>query len=158
MVRKRLRNSDRGRNGAALVETAVCLPVFFMFLFAVFEFGYAHMVINTLNNACRKAARYGVAEQITTADVIARVEELLNASIDATHATVYVKDASVFDSANVDPGSISYSGLPAIELSQAEPRQLFVVRVEVPYEDVAILPPFWVTNVTLKGQSVMRHE
>lgn len=158
MYCKRWKVSGRDRKGAALVETAVCLPVFFMFLFGLFEFGYAHMVINTLNNACRKAARFGVAEQVTTAQVVARVNELLNASIDASHATVYVKDASVFDGSSVNAGSINYSGLPAIELSSAEPRQLFVVRVEVPYDDVAILPPFWITNATLKGQSVMRHE
>jgi Flp pilus assembly protein TadG len=158
MNHKRWKVSKRDRKGAALVETAVCLPVFFMFLFGLFEFGYAWMVVNSLNNACRKAARYGVSEQITTAQVVAKVNDLLNKSIDATRATVFVKDASVFDNSNVNPNTINYSNLSSIELSNAEPRQLFLVRVEVPYEDVAILPPFWVTNATLKGQSVMRHE
>lgn len=158
MFRTRLKTTQKNRTGAALVETAVCLPVFFMFMFGIFEFGYAYMVINALNSACRKAARYGIEEQITTADVITRVTELVGKSIDSSKITVYVKDASTFDNASVNPTAVNYSSLPSIELSQAEPRQLFVVRVEVPYEDVAILPPFWITGATLKGQSVMRHE
>jgi len=146
------------RRGATLVETAVTLPVFFLFVFGLLEFGHAFMVINSINAAATKAARLGISEGITTADVEARLDELLGASIDMTHATVYVKDASVFDSGGVDPTSINYATLPAIEVGDAEPRQLFVVRAEVPYEDVAIMPPFWVTNITLSGQSVMRHE
>ena len=116
------------------------------------------MVINSINAAATKAARLGIAEGITTADVQARLDEILSASIDTTNVVVYVRDASTFDSAGVDPVSINYASLPSIELSDAEPRQLFVVRAEVPYEDVAIMPPFWITNITLSGQSVMRHE
>lgn len=150
--------AHRSRRGAALVETAVTLPVFFLFVWGLIEFGHAFMVINSINAAATKAARLGIAEGVTTAQVEARLDELLSASVDTTNATVYVKDASMFDAPGVDPTGINYSTLPSIELDQAEPRQLFVVRAEVPYNDVAIMPPFWITDVTLTGQSVMRHE
>jgi hypothetical protein len=48
--------------------------------------------------------------------------------------------------------------LPNIELSTAPARRLFVVRITVPYNSVAILAPKWVKNMTLSGQAVMRHE
>jgi hypothetical protein len=160
LAMSRTRGTQAGkRRGAALVETAVTLPVFFLFCFALLEFGHAYMVVNSINAAATKAARLGIAEGVTTAQVQAKLEELLGASLDTTHATFYIKDASIFDSeGGVDPSSIDYATLPNLELDDAEPRQLFVVRAEVPYEDVALLPPFWITDVTLRGQSVMRHE
>ena len=145
-------------DGSTLVETAVVLPVFFLFLFTLFEVAHAYMVVNVLNAAATKAAREGVAEGVTTADVSARVLSVLSAAFDTSAATVYVKDAGVFDTAGVDPTTIDYANLPSIELSDADPRQLFVVRVEIPYDSIAILTPKWVTGVTLTGQSVMRHE
>jgi Flp pilus assembly protein TadG len=48
------------RRGAALVETALVLPVLLLFLFAVFEYGRFLLVLQTTNNAARDAARYAV--------------------------------------------------------------------------------------------------
>ncbi|REJ84441.1 MAG: hypothetical protein DWQ29_11980, partial [Planctomycetota bacterium] len=81
----------------------------------------------------------------------------LSSAVDTTSATYLVKDASIFDSGSV-PESLDYEGLPDIELLNAERRQLYVVRIEIPYNDVAIMPPFWAKDLTLVGQSVMRHE
>ena len=155
-----VRNRCRGRHfgGSALVETAVVLPVFSLFLFTLFEVAHAYMVVNILNAAATKAAREGVAEGVTTATVSAKVLSVLSAAFDVSNASVYVKNAGVFDTPGVDPTAIDYATLPDIELSNADPRQLFVVRVEIPYDTIAIFPPKWITGVTLKGQSVMRHE
>jgi Flp pilus assembly protein TadG len=147
-----------GRKGTTIVEVAVVLPVFLLFIWALVEFGHAFMVVNMLNAAAKRAAREGIADDVTTAEVVARVREIVGTAIDTQQLTVHVKDASVFDQANPNVSQINYSTLPAIELDDAEPRQLFVVYVEVPYTAVAIMPPKWVTGVTLKGQSVQRHE
>ncbi|MEZ6045363.1 MAG: TadE/TadG family type IV pilus assembly protein [Planctomycetaceae bacterium] len=146
------------RSGAALVETAFVLPVFLIFLFAMWEFTHAYMVLNTINAAATKAARYGVAQDVTSQQVSDMAATIINNAFNSTAATVMVKDASVFDETSVDPDSISYGDLPDIELSQADPQQLFVVHIEVPYDNIAIMPPFWAKNLTLKGQAVMRHE
>jgi hypothetical protein len=146
------------RAGTTIVEMAIVLPVFFLFIFAIIEFGHAYLVIGTMTAAVKKAARMGAADGVTTQDVIDEVEEILGSSIDLTNATIMVKDASVFDTSGVDPESISYSGLSDIELDDAVATQLYVVRIEVPYDDVALLPPFWAGGMTLHGESVMRHE
>lgn len=137
---------------------AIVLPVFFLFIVAIIEFGHAYLVIGTMTAAVKKASRMGAADGVTTQQVIDEIEEILGAAIDLSNATIMVKDASVFDEANVDVESISYSGLTDIELSDAEDMQLFIVRIEVPYDDVALLPPFWAGGMQLHSESVMRHE
>ena len=115
-------------------------------------------MISTLKAVANKAAQYGVADGVTTADVNSKALEVIAAAIPTDDVTILIKDASVFDTPGVDPDNINYNTLPAIELSDAEPRQLFIVRIEVNYDDVALLPPFFVKNATLSGQSVSRHE
>ena len=141
-----------------MVENALVISVFLVFLFGIIEFGHVYLVINTLNAAAKRAARHGAVEDVTTQEVVARVNEILAQSIDPDQATVLVKDASVFDSPGVDAGSVVYEDLPNIELADASARQLYVVRITVPYSSVSLIPPFWAKDAVLRGQSVMRHE
>jgi len=136
---------------------AVTLPVFLVFAVGLMEFGHAMMVVNSLDNAARRAARYGAVDGITTAQTTTRAQSLMSSSIRVV-PTVLVKDASVFDTAGYNATSINVSSLPNKELSTASDDQMFIVRISVPYNNVALLPPFWVKNITLTGQAVMRHE
>jgi len=146
------------RQGTTVVELAFVLPVFMLFLWGLIEFGHAYMVINSLNAAAKKAAREGSVDGVSTAVVEQKVRDYLESAIDISSLNVMVKSAGVFDDGGVNPQNIDYANLPPIELAEAEPRQLYIVRVELPYEDVSITPPYWIKGVTLKGQSVMRHE
>lgn len=146
------------RDGTTIVELAIILPVFTIFLAGLMEINHAYLVISTLKGAANKAARLGVADGSSTAEVRAKALEVIGAAISTTNVTVYVKDASVFDAPGFDPSGIDYNSLPSIVLADAQPRQLFIVRVEVPYNEVALLPPFFIKNATLSGQSVVRHE
>jgi hypothetical protein len=157
MLNQRWRRRDENRRGATIVETAVVAPVFAVFLAAIMEFGHAFLVVGTLNAAAKQAARHGAVEGISTSDVVAKANGILGAALDTTSATVLVKDASVFDEETL-PETIEYDELPSIELNGADRRQLYVVRIEVDYNDVAIMPPFWAKDIRLVGQSVMRHE
>jgi len=146
------------RTGATLVETAVVMPVFLLFVWALIEFGHAYMVSNLLTAAAKRGAREGVVDDVTTAQVIDRVNQILSTAISLEHVTVMVKDASVFDDPETDVSSVDYASLPDVELDDMDPRKLFVVYIEVPYSQVCIMPPRWVTGVTLKGMSAQRHE
>lgn len=159
-MRNRIANRSTGRNrlGAVLVENALVISAFGVFLGGILEFGHAYLVINTLNSAAKRAARYGTCDQVTTQQVREMATNILSKSIKSNRATILVKDGSVFDSGNVNANSIDYASLPNIELSTADSRDLYIVRITVPYNDVALLPPFWAKNLTLKGQAVMRHE
>ncbi len=146
------------RRGSSAVEVALTMPFFIMFLAALMEFSHVLFVSHMLKAAAKSGARYGAAQGVTSAQVQARVQQIVASAIKVSKATVLVRDASVFDTATVKPGSINYSTLPTVELSTIEQGHLYIVQVTVPYNQVALLPPFWVKNRTVTGQSVLRHE
>ena len=148
----------KGRDGVTIAETAVVLPVFFVILFGFIEFGHVFMTIHALNSAARRAARMGVSETATTAGVTALANQVVGSAIPAAKATIIVKNGDAFEVSGMDASAINYSTLPDIELSTAERRQLFIVRITVPYSDIAILGPRWLGGLTVYGQSVMRKE
>jgi len=150
--------TSQGREGATLAETAVVLPVFFVILFGFIEFGHVFMVIHGLNSAARRAGRLGVSETATTAEVKALATQVIGSAIPAAKATIIVKNGDAFEVPGMDGSSVNYSTLPDIELSTAKRRQLFIVRITVPYSDIAILGPRWLGGLTVYGQSVMRKE
>lgn len=159
MQRLRPRSCGAERRGTTIVETAIVLPVFLLFVLALVEFGHALMVKNVLRSACRAGARLGSTEGQSTSSVEQHVRRVLGGAIHADAVHVAVKDASTFD----DGGSLpennnELEALPAVELLDAEPRQLFMVRARVNYNDVALLPMPFLKNVVLQGQSFTRHE
>ena len=148
------------RRGTALVETAVVLPIFFALIFAFIEFGHCFMTIHAMNSAARRAARLGVGETATTEELVTTAKDILGSAIDADHENIeiWVKDASIFDDPTVDPHDIDYEDLDDVLVEDLDPRELFIVRVQVPYSEIGILGPRWVTGLNIYGQSVMRKE
>ena len=152
-------SSKTNRRGTTTVEAAVVLPVFIAFLFAIIEFGHTQLVNNMLNSACRNAARLGAVEGTTSSDIENEVRAILGSVIDASQAEIFVKDASVFDSGSGGPSTgDGIESLSDIEVSEAEPRQLFVVRAKVAYNNVALIPNSIMDGVILQSQAFMRHE
>lgn len=155
----RLRCRRLLRHGTTAVETAIVLPVFVAFVFAIIQIGHICMVENLLQSACRQAARMGATENVTTAQAIAEAEGVIGSGIRLEPVNVIVRDASVYDTDGDLPAwSENFNGLDEIELLSAESRQLFLVRAEVMYNDVAPLALPWMNNVRVVGQTIMRHE
>lgn len=147
------------RNGTTLVEVALTLPVFFAFLFGMLEYSRVKFVSNMLTVACRNGARLGATENVTTAQAAARVRSILSALVEPDKISVDVKDAKVFDTVGPHPSTPGeYSGMTDLELNSADSRQLFLVRVSVNYNDVAIVPFSGLNDVDLTAHSLMRHE
>lgn len=151
-------STSKPRSGTVLVENALVISTFAIFLAGIMEFGHCYMVVATLNTVAKRGARHGSVEKVTTTDVRNHCNALLNKSFKSAKATILVKDAGVFDTSNPNTSNINYDTLPNLELSTAASRQLYIVRITVPYKDISLLPPFWAKTLTLHGQSVMRHE
>lgn len=156
------RSSSRrrlARHGTTVVEAAIVVPVFLFVVLAIIEFARAMMVTSLLQSACRNGTRIGATEGTTTAEVVARVRQTLGSAIDLNSLTVYVNDASAFDGAGSPPLTPSaVEALPSLEVSAAEPRQLFVVRAKVDYGSIAIVPMAFMNGVVLDAQAFTRHE
>lgn len=149
----------RDRRGAATVEFAFVLPVFLTFVFGILLVGHSQMVSNLLRNACRSAARQGATENVSTAQVEDLVRQMLSPVMDTSLLTLMVKDARSFDSGGDLPdNNAAYEALPDLDLDDAEPRQLFVVRVSVDYSDISMVNMPWFKDVQLSSQAYMRHE
>lgn len=68
-----------GERGAALVETAVTLPLVLLVCVGIFEFGRAYQVFQVCTNAAREGARLSVLPGTTDTDVKNRVTAYLKA-------------------------------------------------------------------------------
>ena len=142
------------RSGTVLAEMAVVMPVFFLIIFALFEFGHAYLAVNVLNAAASRAARIGAVEGATNAEVLAAANEIIDAGLPANSASVSIKNGNIFD----EGSAAEISSLPDLNIADCEPRQLFIVHVTVDYDDIGIMGPRWLTGLKLHGEAVMRHE
>ncbi len=154
------RLASQHRHGTTIVESAFVLPVFLFMVFAMIEFGHAQMAVNLLNSSCRSGARIGAVEGTTTAQVEARVGQILSSAFSTGDVSIFVKDASIYDdSESTSPTTgPEMEALNNLEVGDAEPRQMFLVRASVPYNSIALIPMPFMNGVVLDGQSFMRHE
>ncbi len=67
---KRLRN----QKGAALLETAITLPLVLLVCVSIFEFGRAYQTWQVLTNAAREGARVAILSESTDAQVTSAVK------------------------------------------------------------------------------------
>lgn len=147
------------RRGTTIVETAIVLPIFLIFMLSLIEFGHALMVNNVLRSATRTGARMGATEGHSTADVEAMVKQVLDGAIDAELAEVMVKNADIYDQTPTPPQTPDdIEALPDVEVADAEPRQMFLVRARVAYNDIALVPMAFMDGIVLQGQAFIRHE
>lgn len=156
----------RSRMGIAMTEFAICAMPFFLMVFGIMEFGRLFMVIQSLNAAARIGAREGVLDGVNSAAVETAAKNFLKSANLDTKARVIILNGQGFDDSPTSPPSLStmvtaYKATnPPVnyEVDDAQPRQLFIVRVEADFGDVALSKPWWVPNVPVYGQAVMRHE
>src|SRR3954471_17890283 len=70
----RLKKNERG---AALLETAITIPMILMVCIGIFEFGRAYQTWQIMTNAAREGARLAVLPSATEAGVKTRVKDYL---------------------------------------------------------------------------------
>lgn len=137
-----MRHSPRARRGAAVVEFALVVPLLFMLLLGIIEFGRTMMVYQVINNAARQGARQAVLGSSTVASVNSSLNDLLT-STSITGATVTI---------NGPNGAVT-------DLSKLNAGDSVTVTVSVPYSRVSWLPKSsYLDNVTLTCSTVMRRE
>ena len=94
---QRMKTSNR--RGATVVEFALTLPLFLLFLLAAFEFGWLNVVRHTADNAAYEAARQAVVPGATSAEATAKANQLLNI-VGARGATVTITPNPLTSSAD----------------------------------------------------------
>jgi Flp pilus assembly protein TadG len=103
---KRLRN----QRGAALLETAITIPLVLLVSVSIFEFGRAYQTWQVLTNAAREGARVAVLEQYTDTQVGDTVRNYLVGGrlTNAANATISVVRNVPFGSTTASRITVNY--------------------------------------------------
>ncbi len=103
---KRIRN----QRGAALLETAITLPLVLLISVAIFEFGRAYQTWQVLTNAAREGARIAVLPDYTDAQVTTTVRNYLNGGrlTNAGGATINIVRNVPFGSTTASRVTVNY--------------------------------------------------
>jgi len=82
----------RNQRGAALLETAVTLPMIMLVAVGIFEFGRAYQTWQVLTNAAREGARIAVLPDYTDAQVTSTVRTYMTSGrlTNASTATITI--------------------------------------------------------------------
>jgi Flp pilus assembly protein TadG len=75
-MRTRLRHNERG---AALIETAITIPIILLIAVGIFEFGRAYQTWQVLTNAAREGARVAILSDKTDVEVQTAVRNYMQA-------------------------------------------------------------------------------
>lgn len=122
------------RRGATIAEFAITAPLFFVLLFAGVEFAVLSTIRSTANNAAYEGARKLVIPGADAATGIQEVRRIM--------AIVGVRNLSV----TVTPSVIT------------EDTSEVTVDVAIPYDDNAIITPWFTGGVVVNTQSRLRTE
>ena len=154
------RSARRRRpRGVTAVEVAFTLPVLLTMVFVLMEYSRIQLVTNLLNSACRTAARRAATDGMSVSQVQATVQQLASRVGDTSNLNVMVKNAAAFDTGGTLPASMQdYTSLPNLDMQTVQTRQLFLVRAEIPYNDIALIPFSVLNGATVTAQSFMRYE
>ena len=108
-LRRRLAGAHRDDHGAAVVEFALVVPVLFLIIFAVIDFGRALWTLNVLTSGVREGARAAAIEP-TTAFAIdtakARTVRYINGVLGTSLTTAQVTATYDNNSASATYGQI----------------------------------------------------
>lgn len=109
-----MRRAFRNERGAALIETAITIPIILLVSVGIFEFGRAFQVQQVLTNAAREGARIAIIESSTETDIRTAVTTymkgggLVAATVDAATVTVARDEAFSVPGATASQVTISY--------------------------------------------------
>ena len=134
---------ERGR-GQALVEFAIILPVFFLVVAGMFDFGLGIYSDLTLVNAAREGARLGVIDPGNTTAIENRVREMAG-HLDASKLNVTV--------ACERPSGSSFTACTNPMWLPGD-----ATKVTVDYKYSVFFPVLFGTEIPLSSESKMRIE
>jgi Flp pilus assembly protein TadG len=136
------------RRGSAMVEVAVCFPVFLMILLGIIEFGRAMSVNQLLNSAARMGCRAAILDGSTNTTVSNSVKQQVSNLVGCAQSVVTVAIA-VTDGA---------TGTAVTDLSGAGTGDVIKIDVAVPFSSVSWSVAKYLRTRSVRGECAMQHE
>ncbi len=139
------------RQGAAIVEMAICFPVFMLILLGIVEFGRALMVSQMLSNTAREACRVAVMEGGTNIDVETLIDDLVS-------NTANVSPSQIETTITTTDRLTGASSTSTTCVQDAASRDLIDVQIALPADAVSYTPGRFLSGGMLRGHCAMRKE
>ncbi|GAB5443636.1 MAG: hypothetical protein Fues2KO_39850 [Fuerstiella sp.] len=136
------------RKGAAMVEMAVCFPIFMLMLLGVIEFGRALMVSQMLTNASREGCREAIIDGATKSSVESDVRQMVVDTVGCDGTDVAINVVVTSES----------SGAEIANLEDAEQRDLIQIDIMVPFNAISYSGGRFLNGSNLRGRCAMRKE
>lgn len=146
-IRKQQRRQE-ARKGTAMVEMAVCFPIFMLMLLGIIEFGRGLMVSQLLTNAAREGCRESIRDDVSEATVAADVRTMVSQTVGCDTSVVGVLFQSTSRTTNQTLSSIN----------DAAQRDLIQVTVSVPFDSVSFMAGRFLSGSNLSGTCAMRKQ
>ena len=127
------------RAGINVVEFAVVVPIFFLFVFGIIEIARGFMTTHLLTNAARAGCRLGILSGKSTDDIKTAVNTVLGQTITGFTTTVTVNGK-------------------AVDASTAGSNDEISVVVSVPVADISWVPASHYLNGNIAGRYSLRRE
>ncbi|MCA9059870.1 MAG: pilus assembly protein [Planctomycetaceae bacterium] len=138
-----LLSAFRGRRGATAVEAALVLPIFFMVVIAIIDFGRGMSASQLITSAAQQGARRGMLDGGTNTEVTNAVRDMLRTNLGIQNSDITI--------------TIQVNGVNGNVASAVENDRI-TVRAEVPFDRVSYGTGFFLKGKKLRGESSMRHE
>ncbi len=139
----------KDRRGAAAIETALCLPIMLLFVFAVMEFGQALLGQHLLANAARLAAREAMLDNSTNLKVEQTAKqfcvESLGVTLDDVNFTIELETET---GQSVEDNS----------LENATAGDRCTVTVSVDYDHISLFPASFMNGRHISKSYTLEHE
>jgi Flp pilus assembly protein TadG len=139
----------RSARGAAIIETAITLPILLLVCVGIFEFGRAYETSQVLTNAAREGARLAILPGPAADAADARVREYLAMG-------GLVSDASV--GVDITAATISIGGAATAAGSRVTVTYPFTFMVLQPVAQLVVTGTMTGAPITLSSSAVMRNE
>jgi len=131
------------------VEFALVVPLLVMLLFGIIAFGIVFAQKLALGNAARQAARYGVVDGRTCAQIETSARDAANTiGMSGTDVTVIVTRSGAVTSPCNLPGDWPCAGSATND----------ELKVTVRFKSALVIPPVASPEVTIEGDGVFRCE
>lgn len=145
---RRKANTQADRRGSAMVEVAVCFPVFLLIILGVIEFGRAMSVNQLLNSAARIGCRAAVLDGSSNSAVSTAVKSHVASTVGCNSSSVTVTITTTNGT----------TGAAISDVSSAQTGDVIRIGVAVPFSSVSWAVARYLSTSSVKGECSMQHE
>jgi Flp pilus assembly protein TadG len=136
------------RTGSAMVEMAICFPVFMLILMGIIEFGRAMSVSQMLNSASRIGCRAAILDGSSNSSVTSIIKQHVTSTIGCEPSVITVAIIA----------TSSRNGSALSDVSHASTGDMIKLDVSVRFADVSWAVKDWMGGSRIRGQCSMQHE